>query len=199
VNEAVEELTEIPAALDPAGEISQSDPIPDGFGDAVSVANRLREAAPEYHGRRSLVAKTQAEAEAIRERLATDFAIYKAIHVGKGRDGNWGPFIEELGFAARTVDRWVSNKLASGQLPEWVAERLIGNQDPPPPPPPPPPPRLKLEIPMSVERQQQFMPCLERLGPQSAEVIFEAVINHPNAQPVSALLLDEPDTLSGAM
>lgn len=179
-----------PAALqtDPVAEGSSTPDGPDfgHFGDEhkiirleVEVEARLFKSAPEYKGLMDLSRKKEADAKRIREQLAYDFALYKAIKVGRGRDGEWGPFVEKLGLAVRTVDRWVTNKLATGDLPEWVTTRLKANQDPPSPPPPDPTKPFEIElVGLTDEERIAFNEAADKLGDLLSRVIFEAVTRH---------------------
>lgn len=149
----------------------------------VGVEDRLFNAAPEYLNFVDQAAKRAADAKRIRECMAYDFALYKAIKVGRGRDGEWGPFILKLGLVVRTVDRWVANKLASGQLPEWAATKLRANQQPVPPPPPPEKQPLELLlVGLSDEQKTQFNEAMDKFVPEAfALLIFETVTTHPVA------------------
>lgn len=156
------------------------------FGDAVQAAARIRQLAPEYHHHYKLSKRAASDAETIKDELSYQFAIYKAIHVGKGRDGNWGPFITELGFAVRTIDRWVDQKLASGELPEWVATRLAGNKRTDPEAKPAPEPEgeklYTLLLHFDESQKKEFAEAANKFDEGTlAEVIFEAVTTHPVA------------------
>jgi len=95
---------------------------PAGQQDATPA--KFVTANPNFHGC----------AQESKAQLALEFALWKAITVGKGREGKWRPFVESQGLALRTVDRWVAKKLATGQLPHWADERLRRNKKAPPEP-----------------------------------------------------------------
>jgi hypothetical protein len=161
----------------------QADP---NYKDAVEAATRIRQLAPEYLHHHKLSKRAASDAETIKDELSVQFAIYKAIHVGKGRDGNWGPFITELGFAVRTIDRWVDQKLASGELPEWVVTRLMDNkrQDAATPEAEPEPMEkpYTLLLHFSETQKTTFAKAADKFDEDTlAEVIFEAVTTHPVA------------------
>jgi hypothetical protein len=149
----------------------------------VEVEDRLFKAAPEYLSSVDQAAKRAADVKRIREKLSYDLALYKAIKVGRGRDGEWDPFVKKLGLAVRTVDRWVANKVASGDLPEWAAIRLRANQQPVPlPPPPVNQPLALLLVGLSDEQKIQLNAAMDKFVPKAfALLIFEAVTTHPVA------------------
>jgi hypothetical protein len=198
---AVEIAVETPEVMplpeqEPTYEEEQSAAAPDfgHFGNEheivrleIEVEARLFKAAPEYRDLVILAAKKRADAGRIREKLAHDFAIYKAIKVGRGRDGEWGAFVEKLGFKTRTVDRWVSDKikLASGELPAWVVAKLKSNQDPEPTAAPTEAKIQPLElllVGLSDEQKIQFNEAMDKFPPEAfALFIFEAVTTHPIA------------------
>jgi len=155
------------------------------FGDAVKAETEIRRLAPEYHLHYNRSKRAASDAETVRDVLAYQFAVYKAIHVGTGRDGNWGPFITELGFKVRTVDRWVEQKLATGELPEWVATRLLANQRPERKVAPEEPEQEEpytLLIHFSDVQKKAFAEAANKFDEDAlAEVIFEAVTTHPVA------------------
>lgn len=175
----------------------------DTFGNEVDVCRRLREMASQYNIKRKEAARNQSDPRSLKDKLATDFAILKALHVGRGRDGNWGPFITELGLAVRTVDRWVADKLASAQLPEWVVQRLtVDKPESAASPDSDPNPDLqesdhvakpiirftgkalpngteilKFIIPFTADEKAQFVECLNLIGEVEAKRLFvEALV-----------------------
>jgi hypothetical protein len=158
--------------------------IPDGFADEVAVHGRLRKMAPRYHAMEEVVTRTRAEQDALRGQLADEFAVLKAIFIGKGRDSSWGPKVVELGFAVRTVDRWVVKKLASGRLPSWVEERLRANQSPKPGPDPAALLKTKVAIYLTAAQRSEFLACAEQLGEERlTAAIFRSVVGHPPELP----------------
>jgi hypothetical protein len=151
----------------------------------VKSAARLRQLAPEYHLKFNQAKRAEADCKSLRNQLTYHFAVYKAIHVGKGRDGNWKNFVEkELEFPVRTVDRWVADKvkLASGELPVWVVARIKENMDPEPEPVQEPkerPLELKLSG-LTDEEKIQFNEAMDKFQPDVfSRIIFEAVTKHP--------------------
>lgn len=93
------------------------------------VAKRLRQNAPKFAAKDKAAKLAVHIAGKLKNQLAYDLAIWKAIKVGKGRDGEWGPFVEkELKLNRRTVDRWIEKKLDGDQLPPWAADRLRSNK-----------------------------------------------------------------------
>jgi hypothetical protein len=148
------------------------------------VHGRLRKMAPRYHAMEEVVTRTRAEQDALRGQLADEFAVLKAIFIGKGRDSSWGPKVVELGFAVRTVDRWVVKKLASGRLPSWVEERLRANQSPKPGPDPAALLKTKVAIYLTAAQRSEFLACAEQLGEERlTAAIFRSVVGHPPELP----------------
>ncbi len=174
---------------------------PDNYTEQVHICTRIREAAKTYNAKIALATANKKEADELREQLAIEFATYKAMKVGKGRDGEWSNFIKDLGFKVRTVDRWISNKLATGQLPAWVAERLTQNADTVRPDPKRPDDGLKicsLVLRFGEAKHELFGCCVKQLGFEKVQdIIFEAVTRY---QPTEAVAKPgEPDTLIEVM
>ena len=165
----------------------------------VEVEDRLFKAAPEYLDFVRQAKKRAADARRTREKLAYDLSLYKSIKVGRGRDGEWGPFVKKLGLAVRTVDRWVANKVASGDLPNWAVIRLRANQQPVPPPPPPVNQPLELLlVGLSEKQKSQFNAAQEKFVPEAlALLIFETVTTHPVALAPLNFTEKEPKIYNG--
>lgn len=159
--------------------------VPDTMEQSAKSALRLRELAPKYQMKVDQSKRAASDAKDLRQELTYHFAIYKAIHVGKGRDGNWKNFVEnELGLKTRTVDRWVADrvKLASGELPAWVVARLKDNMDPEPEEQQETkerPLELKL-VGLTDEEKIAFNEAMDQFQPDVvSRIIFVAVTTHP--------------------
>jgi hypothetical protein len=156
--------------------LSSENPTPSTFGDEVAICGRLQKLAPQYHSTTEALVIGQQEAEALRQELAYEFSFLKAIHIGKGRDSNWGPLVKDLGFKVRTVDRWVANMLASGELPPEVAQKLREGQDVPASQPAPSKDEpLSILLNLTGEDKATFLAAAKKLGDRLTAVIFEAV------------------------
>jgi hypothetical protein len=173
----------------------------------VEIQARLVTNVEAFNKANNFVKRRQSDVEDMRSRLTYDFAVFKAIKVGRGRNGEWSKFVtENLKMNVRTVDRWIEDKLDGKkldnvELPTWVVVRLNGNRkhDDPPTPPPPPPPMLKLVLPMTEENIQKFNRAAARIGIDVlVDVVFEAVVNHPEANKPTLAFLDNEEVIVGA-
>lgn len=92
---------------------------------------RIRDKAPRYIAQKDKAVAVATSCKEIKDRLAFDLALKKALLLGNGgRDSEWGPYVESLGLVIRTVDRWVEKKIDDAALPYWASERLRANQKP---------------------------------------------------------------------
>jgi len=80
--------------------------------DETRLKRAALELAEKYDGAHKRVQIAIADSKAIRERLIPILRRLKAVLVGRGREGEWGPFCENkpplgLGMSVRTVDNWL--------------------------------------------------------------------------------------------
>jgi hypothetical protein len=132
----VEELGDKYSEPDPEPEVSApsapatSPEIPEHesqeYEDALT--ERIRQNAPQYLEKSKIAKTALGDLKDAKEELAYQLACWKAIKVGKGRDGEWGPFLKDLRLARSTVDRWVERKFLNGELPQWASTKLAANK-----------------------------------------------------------------------
>jgi len=91
----------------------------------ANLTKRIRETAPTFIAKEKAAKLDVRIVKEMKDKLAFDLAVKKAILLGKGgRDSEWGPFVESIGLVIRTVDRWVEKKLDNDELPVWATEKL---------------------------------------------------------------------------
>ena len=91
----------------------------------ANLTKRIRETAPTFIAKEKVAKLAAHIVKEMKDKLAYDLALKKAILLGKGgRDSEWGPFVESIGLVIRTVDRWVEKKLDNDELPVWADAKL---------------------------------------------------------------------------
>jgi hypothetical protein len=196
----------------PAVESTESQPVPEEVDFRVAPADdtaavryeivldgRILNTVADYRKKRDAIGRANSDLKDIRATMTYELALLKAVHVGRGRDGDWGDYLKnKFGLARRTVDRWIKKEVSQGQLPPWVADKLRANMDPDPAPVPKDPIyELTLVFPTKEERDQ-FAAHAERLtADRLRKILFETITFHEETQvdyvPCTKAFSDEDD------
>ena len=177
----------------------------------IVLDGRILNTVADYRKKRDAIGRANSDLKDIRATMTYELALLKAVHVGRGRDGDWGDYLKnKFGLARRTVDRWIKKEVSQGQLPPWAADKLRANMDPDPAPVPKDPIyELTLVFPTKEERDQ-FAAHAERLtADRLRKILFETITLHEETQVdyvgprLKAFLCEdeeeEPTTIADAM
>jgi hypothetical protein len=160
---------------------------------------RILNTVADYKKKRDAIGRANSDLKDIRATMTYELALLKAVHVGRGRDGDWGAYLKsKFSLARRTVDRWIKEEVSQGQLPPWAAGKLRANMDPDPAPFGKEPIfELILRFKTTQERDI-FADHVQRVSEDRLRnIIFEAVTLHEETQvdyfPSAKAFIDEDD------
>jgi hypothetical protein len=190
--------TEVDFTVAPADESAL-----DRYG--IVLRDRLFETVADYKTKAKEIGRANSDLKDIRATLTYELALLKAVHVGRGRDGDWGDYLKaKFGLKRRTVDRWIKKEVSQGQLPPWASQKLIANMDPDPAPKPEQPIfALTLTFKTIQDRDIFATHCGRVDSDRLRQIIFEAVTLHKETQAdyeptVLSFLDDEPEPVVAA-
>jgi hypothetical protein len=175
---AVQSIPEVDFTVAPADEITL-------VRYEIVLDARLQGTVTDYNAKRKTIGRANSDLKDIRGTLTYELALLKAVHVGRGRDGDWGDYLKKkFGLARRTVDRWVKKEVSQGQLPPWASEKLIANMDPDPAPKQDAPIFALNLIFKTKQERDMFADHCRRLSPDRlCTILFETITLHEETQP----------------